>query len=217
MAARVSLLFVSAACLLVSATAAFADVDPALFQDGTNCSDTFWCAGTGVAVDPNTGDSTLEFLMNVPTPGKVDGITTPFDTGWVEAETGSTLDFLLDFEIVGGHDAIFLYCGQAKCTADDVGLPTKMPTVSASFILGNTFTPAPGQPGYGVSYTPNSDATPIYGIVTGPNVTFTLPFVSGIGVVDVPVPEPSGVLELAFMMIAAAAFARKWQRARLPR
>jgi hypothetical protein len=171
------------------ATSAYADIsDPALFQDGSHCSGTYWCSSTTVAVDPNTGDDTLEFIINTSV-NQSEGITL-FTTGWVKAVTGSTVDDLLDFENIGGKNVLFLYCGDSRCSSDDVGLPAISTAGMISFTDGALYTPTSGQPGFGDSYSSQgvlSDPT-IYSIIDPAEGAR----VNGVGVSAVP--EPSSVL-----------------------
>jgi hypothetical protein len=127
--------FLVVAAGLLTGISAFADdtPDPALFQDApanSSCTATsYWCTSAGAGVDPNTKDSTLEFILNAGSPG-TDGITTPFGTGWVEFKdtaSNSILDYL-DFVIVNGKDTIFLYCNNAYCGSNDAGLPSITPS-----------------------------------------------------------------------------------------
>ncbi len=179
--------FLCAAAAAAMATAAFGDsTDPAMFQDGSHCVGTYWCTSTGDAVDPNTGDSTLEFIIKTST-AQSQGITL-CSTGWVAAVTGSTVDDLLDFEHIGGVNVIFMYCGDASCSADDVGLPAGI-SATVTFADGGGYTPTSGQPGFGNSYNPAGTlANPTeYAIVDAGHV-------NGTGVAAVP--EPSSFLLL---------------------
>ena len=75
-----------AAAVAALATAAFGDIlDPALAQTAvsSDCGGSYWCASINPGtLDPNTGDSTLEFVMSAGIPS--------FTLGWVAEETGST-------------------------------------------------------------------------------------------------------------------------------
>lgn len=182
---KVSLL-IGAAALALLATSAFGDVvDPALFQDGSHCTGTYWCTSTTIAIDPNTGDDTLEFLVNTST-SQSEGITL-FTTGWVKAVTGSTVDDLLDFENIGGKNVIFLYCGDASCSSDDVGLPPISTAGLVSFTDGGVYDPTSGQPGFGNSYSSQGVlANPTeYGIED-------VGHINGVGVTAAP--EPTSLL-----------------------
>ncbi len=196
--------FVWVAAVTMLATAAFGDgSDPALFQNGTGCAGSYWCASTGVAVDPNTGDYTLEFIL-MTSVGESEGIT-PFKPGWVKDVTGATVDNLLDFEIIGGKDVIFLYCGNAFCSADDVGLPAISTAGFASFNYGSVYIPTSIQPGYGTAYDPagHSEGTPQYAIEN------TTPYVNGVGV-QARASEPSSVLLLGCMLLVTIQAVRRY-------
>src|ERR1700728_1985403 len=108
---KLSTLFCLAA-LAVFASAAFADDDPSLFQNGANCAGTYWCASAGLGFDPVTSTSTLEFVLNSSVNESM-GFTPFTVTGLVAYKTGSVVEDELDFEIIGGKDVIFLYCGNA--------------------------------------------------------------------------------------------------------
>jgi hypothetical protein len=197
-------LFWFAAAVAVLATPAFGDDDPALFQDGSHCAGTYWCISTGRAIDPNTGEATLEFILKTSVGGS-QGITEPFDTGWAETVTGATIDNLLDFEIIGGKDVIFLYCGNATCNAADVGLPATLPANPVLFAYGNTYTPNAGQPGYASSYS-SQGAQPT---VPGYAVVNAGPYVNGKGVIA---PEPSSIVLLGCMLLMTPGVFRRYSR-----
>lgn len=154
--------------------------DPAMFQDGINCVG--WCNSTLIGLDPNTSDLTLEFVTQ--------GIT--FTTGWVSVK-GSGGQDLLDFVDNSGSYDIFLYCGSTDCEAQDVGLPTLLPTVAAQntytpgsgIINGFTFTPTVGNVGYD-----SNTSLGTYGIIDDSHAKV----VNGVGVVDAEVPEPGTLL-----------------------
>ena len=174
--------------------------DPALFQDGTNCVTATWCASTGVAVDPNTGDKTLEFILNA---------GTIFNSGWVAAVTGSTVDDLLDFEKIGSTYAIFLYCGDTHCSADDLGLPTGISAGATYTDTGNGNSP----------YHPTVSTLPGYGVVPGTGDAFGIIDVgslNGVGVTaTAATPEPTSVVPLGtVLLIAGAGIRRRQNRSR---
>jgi hypothetical protein len=190
---KTSILF-GAAALALFATAAFAQdlsdpYDPALFQNGTNCSGTYWCASDGQAANPDDSvdPPTLEFIISTPPPGT--GISFPWAKGWVADKTtgGATAD-LLDFTTVTvngkASDAVFLYCNPLhdQCSSLDSGLPTITPTIGASFTLGSIYAPTSSQPGYATAtIAPGTTGVPTYAIID--------------------TPEPSAVLLLSFMLI----------------
>lgn len=183
------------------ATSAFADIsDPALFQDGSHCSGTYWCSSTTVAVDPNTGDDTLEFIINTSV-AQSEGITL-FTTGWVKAVTGSTVDDLLDFENIGGKNVLFLYCGDANCSSDDVGLPAISTAGLVSFTDGGLYVPTSGQPGFGNSYSSQ-------GVLANPTeyAIEDVSHVNGNGVSAVP--EPASVLLFGGIPLVLAGISRR--------
>ena len=185
-------------------TAAFGDtIDPAMFQDGSHCSGTYWCTSAGAAVDPNTGDTTLEFVVKTST-AQSQGITL-FATGWVKAVTGATVDDLLDFENIGGVNAIFVYCGDANCSLDDVGLPAGIST-SVSFTDGGNYTPSSGQPGFGNSYSSQ-------GVLSNPTI-YAIEDVGHVSGVGVTAPEPSSILLLgAVLFMTTRALLRRHKNA----
>jgi hypothetical protein len=171
--------------------------DPALVQDGTGCFTNTWCASTGVAVDPNTGDKTLEFILNA---------GTIFNSGWVAAVTGSTVDDLLDFEKIGSSTyAIFLYCGDTHCSADDLGLPTGISAVATFTDTGDgssPYAPTSTQPGHGTV----AGAVDLFGIVDRGSL-------DGSGrTATAATPEPTSVVPLGTMLLIAGAGIRRRQK-----
>ena len=153
-----------------------------------------------VAATP-TRRCTLEFIL-MTSVAESEGIT-PFKTGWVKAVTGPTVHNLLDFEIIGGKDVIFLYCGNAFCSADDVGLPVISTAGFVSFAYGSVYTPTSIQPGYGTAYDPagHSEGTPQYAIENA------APYVNGVGVST---SEPSSVLLLGCMLLVITEALRRY-------
>jgi hypothetical protein len=207
---KFSMLFCTAA-IAIFATAAFAD-DPALFQDGTNCATTYWCASASVGNDPVTGDDTLEFKINTST-GTTQGITlwTGNQLGWVAATNpaGTVVQDLIDFEVIGGQDVAFLYCGDTKCSSDDLGLPKGIGLPTNTFVDGTQYSPTLSQPGGGSSYAYNNENvllkdSPGYQIIDTGSL-------NGKGV---SAPEPSAWLLLASMVFAVAALGRRKLSAR---
>lgn len=208
---RLSVLFCAAAVALF-ATAAFGDDDPTLASNGVSCAGSYWCAGSGLAVDPNTGISTLEYTLKPSAGGATAGIDpSTFQTGWAAAVTGTTVDDLLHFvaETVGSTttDYVFLYCGDAQCSADDLTVPLPNVTIGATFTddaysiggssYSSTYAPTSGLPGYAVGYSaPHVYVTPNH--IAEYTIADNPPFVSAM--------EPSSVLQLASMMIALGAF-----------
>ena len=178
--------------------------DPALFQDGTGCATNTWCASIGAAVDPNTGDKTLEFIFNA---GTVSAPTS-LRSGWVAAVTGSTVDDLLDFVKIGSTYSVFLYCGDTSCSADDVGLPTGIvpgATYADGTVYGQPIALTSTQPGFGTIGGPNGACNcDVFDIIDRGSV-------SGIGVTAT-APEPSSVVPLGTMLLIAGAGIRRRQK-----
>lgn len=172
--------------------------DPALFQDGIGCVN--WCHGTLQGLDPNTNDITLEFVF---TPG----IT--FTTGWVSV-VGSGGQDLVDFVDNAGSFDAFLYCGSTDCEAQDVGLPTVLPTIlsgntyTTATINGFVFTQTSGHPGFDLTTINNSNFD-AYAIIDDTHAAV----VNGVGVVDTAVPEPSTLLLFG---TALALLGLSWRR-----
>lgn len=200
---RSSLLFCVAG-ITVFAAGAFAQnnpLDPDLYQDGSHCAGSFWCASAVDAVDPNTQQTTLQFIMNNIVPPGYQGISVPWITGWVADETsnGAIAD-LLDFTTATINnvmeDIVYLYCNPLydKCSSLDSGLPTTPPTISAHFTMGTPYIPTGNQPG---------TATAQIGKATGPAAFSVL---SG---TTVATPEPSAVLLLSGMLLAVGIIARR--------
>ena len=194
--------FLLASTAFVFVGIASADDDPALWQTGTNCTGTYWCSSIASALDTYTGYDTLEFVMNNST---TNGIPSWTQTGIMAFTSNGlstgTVDDLLDFQNVGGNAVIFLYCGDTKCVANDIGLP-KSYTATAFATDGGTYTPLASQPGYGESWS-NGVGIPAatFAIIdTGANLN---------GVGKIAVPEPTSVLLLCSVLAIVGAASRR--------
>jgi len=222
---KFSTMLFCAAAVAVFATAAFGDdgLDPTLWQNGQGCNAsstppvaTYWCAGTAFAAAPGQTSKTLEFLLNtVTTVGPSSTGITLFSAaqqGWVEYETGGTVDDYMDITVVGGQDAIFLYCN-VDCGPNDAVLPTA-PAVSviipwaspalfpAAGSVSPAYTPASStSPGWGTAYyqgtpLPGTNPPPVYGILNNYIAT----------------PEPSAALLLGVFLLAMTGVLRRYVR-----
>jgi hypothetical protein len=178
--------------------------DPALFQDGTGCATNTWCASINKGVaDPKTGDTTLEFVFNAGTGSALTSLT----SGWVAAVTGSTVDDLLDFEKIGSTYVVFLYCGDAHCSAYDLGLPTGI-TATTTYADGAVYSPVSPQPGFGTIGGPNGACNCDLFQIQDPAGS-----ISGLGVTATP--EPASVVLLGTgLLIAGAGIRRRQKRSR---
>jgi hypothetical protein len=141
----------AAVSLFALSQSAKADVinDPSLFEDGSHCSNTFWCGSSTVATDPITSITTVEYIFNsaIPAVGAGDVKIKEFGS--------STIGDVIRFENIGGKAVVFVFSSDtAGGLAADVGLPssfqsnTLTPTTGESSAGLFVFTPTPTQPGY---------------------------------------------------------------------
>lgn len=153
--------------LTMSAGIAFADGinpnDPYLTEDGTSCGSPHvpWCAGAGLATDPLSGITTLEYTLSSTVYSNVvagDVLITE-STGPQAGQVGD----LIRFEKVGSNFEVFIFSddfngGQAA----DHGLPSAFQLNQATITesssgLTTLYTPTSTQPGYatdpGYAYT----------------------------------------------------------------
>src|ERR1700689_424352 len=87
------------------------DADPALFNDGSTCGALPFCGSSLQGVDPNTGQTTLEYKFNsdiVPNATHYDGLVELVVTSGTHVS-----DQYLDFYDNAGVAEVFLYCGGA--------------------------------------------------------------------------------------------------------
>ena len=178
--------------------------DPALIASAA-CGTNPWCLSATPGVDPNSGDTTLEWTMNS---AKISSWSV---NGWVEAKSGSTVEDYLDF--VGGNE-IFEYCVNAFCSANDAGAPSSVGTILATFTWtsgsGGSFQPTSGQPGYGSNYPLSPPGQATFGVFDNGSTSG-----SSITDKDAAVPEPSSVLLFgSVLLIAGRAIRRRVRSAR---
>jgi len=189
---KLSFLF-SVVAAMALATAAFGDgMDPAMDAVGTDCPTApAWCTSVGLAVDPQTGIRTEEYIFDSDIPSVVDG-----DWEIFQGSLSGPLVDLLQFENINGVAVVFIYSDDivgslaANVPASTYGTVDKVVEDIGSY---TTFTPTSVEAGYSAIGRTNGYAE--YGLDTA----------------DV-VPEPSSVVLFGSILILAAGALRRYGR-----